>query len=303
MKNLSITFITLFILIINSATLQDELCSNALTQRLKSSKDESAKKVPNDFLTKTGDFQMCQSEWNTYGSCCNPDQLNQFSKIRLETWSKDFQKFIDNAKEIKNLVAKNRWIIIARIVDLYKRIDYLKKGDKFDGNLPKQIKKMVENYMKIPDDSLASGTFDLDIFYLIEDEKKFEDYYQNFLKDTPKCFEDMLYFQKSMMCFMCSGRAGKLTFKDKIKMHQKTCRKVINRCIAPWTYVYSMTHIMKAFSLFSQIKRKYGRKEAPNMKFKVKFMGPDTTFRSGVLAFLLKEINYFRGDYKFLKNT
>ena len=260
-------------------------CDNEFSRRLKESKHPIARRLFNQFI-KRGPFQMCKSEWNSHGSCCEPEDLNKFSEFRFSQWTKVLQSFINKAKEVKKFINENRWILVERMIQLYEWVD---KGN-LEGGIKPEVFMLMKEYIKKPEGSESPSKFDLDLFYFIENEANFEESYQKFVKGTPRCFRNMIKFQQSMMCFECSGRAKSLIHDHKLKIHQATCRPIVERCVDTWTFVYSITQISKAFVLFNEVRRKYGTAEAPNIVIHQDELGPDTTLLSGLISFNLREI-------------
>lgn len=282
-------------IVINKAIAQS--CNNPFTRRFKNSIEKVAKETPlADKKDGTKEsFQYCKDEFGSYGTCCNEEKMNELANLRIYKWAKAYNNFAQSIEKAKNIFEANRWKIVARLVRLYEWVDKVEIDD-----LSSVVKETLKNYIKKPPGSKTKTRYDLDLLFFIEDGQRFKKGYDLYLKQSASCFKNTYFFLRSMFCFSCSARVKDLMDGNRLKIHVSTCRTVVKSCIGPWTFVYNMMHIAKAYTLFSEVKRKVGTPEAAKIKIRKDTMGPDTTFESGVLSFYMREIYELANDDNIL---
>lgn len=290
--------VAILIVILIGSSLNNLSCNNPSIERLRRSPEKAARDVVLNNVVKKprAKYQYCQREWGRFGTCCDESKLNILVTNRINKWAKVYQGFMKESKNIKNLINANRWKIVGRLVDLYTWAS--------DANLDQfsfEVKKEIKDFIVKPVGSKTDTRFDLDFLYYIQDTQAFEESYASYVKNSQQCFESTQKFFKSMFCYSCSGRASQLLFDNKLRIHVSTCRNLVKKCIGTWTYVYNIMHMAKAFTLFNEVKRKYGTPEASKVGTRNKnTMGPDTALISGVLSFSLRELNQLGTDDKTL---
>ena len=260
-------------------------CDNAFIARFKASKD---KDVNNMVLSQMKEVsaKICSFEWNVYGTCCKENQVNKVVSERLDAWTTEINQFYSISAKVFEFIKENNWLLVTRMVELFKWVDSIGTLDGIDY----ETAATIRNYMKKPPSSDLHQKYDQDLFYYLLQLKAFESSYEDYGKSVEQCYDNLKTFHRSMFCFTCSGRAKSFIENGRLKILNQVCQEVVGKCGGVWTYVYSLSQFSKAFTLFNKLKRYYGTTNSSLVKAYNMTMGPSSVLNSGMISFDLRLI-------------
>ena len=140
---------------------------------------------------KTGKFKYCSSEWNPYGSCCNPEDL---------VIAVSFDNFI---------IQKNRDLLFDKAYMVQRSMEFSIQAF---SSRSFQLTKSHRYLLKVTADIIKEIN--------LEPYKKLSD----------RCWDHMAKIRNSALCSTCSGRSEMFFSKDKILISADACREIVDSC-------------------------------------------------------------------------
>lgn len=98
MKLKTISLLCLLCLATNSIQ-QENPCENAFTDRVKADPDSTVHSLALATASTTYTGTICNSEWSTYGTCCNKDKIVEVAEKRINDWKDRLTKFVTKVEE------------------------------------------------------------------------------------------------------------------------------------------------------------------------------------------------------------
>ena len=152
----------------------------------------------------------CKSEWSGYGTCCDVNDLIEYTKKESSDFESKNKKLAWELNNLNFLVGWNVYMV-STIKD-FKPIKTLENG--------KKVKTLSPREIRIKEFSKFSAIFHKNWAIL-------------FIKKG-KCIKKMNELRSASHCGTCSGRSEIFFNEGKAKMKESKCLQVIDQCHSYW---------------------------------------------------------------------
>jgi hypothetical protein len=231
-------------------------CSNAFIARFRASKDTQISGMILTTPQKT-DFSICSHEWNTYGSCCDPEKVKLVAQKRISEWS-------NKMKFIETRIRKNIWNIKYRVQKISTALNSATLKARASPDAIARAKNYATNFKEV-----------LDFF----DERRYKPMKEKFFSSVKTCFQKVKEFRLNALCTQCSGRASMFLEGSKMRMSAESCTDIVKECVGQWDFMYQFMQSLKTINFMGKVNKTIGKTTGDELKTDSE-QGPETSENS-----------------------
>jgi hypothetical protein len=155
----------------------------------------------------------CQGEWDSYGTCCNPDTLLNHQQKDTELINAALQSVNNNLIKFKQALESIQLLIMQEAVMPADRVH-------------PHIKEFQQKA-----DCLTQDSRFKDYFKFITGLTKQE--FDRFLADNTACWQEMIRARSAALCSTCSGRSNQFFEGKRGIISEEYCSAILQTCSAP----------------------------------------------------------------------
>jgi hypothetical protein len=272
------TTITLLglICLANATEIPTTCIGNPCYNRFKADADSAAGSAVKDTpQSYTGN--ICKSEWETYGTCCDPTKIIELQNKRMDQWKGRLAIFTTKVENFLNLVISRKDEILYQAK---------KCKDMLADTTNTALQTKITSGAKIEAENLCNAA--PTILETI-DSQTIKDDFEKYKVGMKVCFDTINKFRLGNVCAMCSPRAAEFVNNEgRLKISQDTCTSIVAACAPSWKFSFTTITIMKSLLRMRKV-RKFATESSTIQKSTTD--AQDSSADTEKLAAILESIN------------